>query len=366
MDFPINKQNKNYPIYEINNYKIQNERYYIEKDINFTSGNDKNEKYKLKNKKEKKKIFKNKKQMKYKEKSNINYYENIKENNSNLSKRNNYIIKEIKNNKEENKNINDEEKNSKENENEESLKKSINNNLNKEQKNILNNIEKNNYSNINLLGNGNINYKEINRNINNENFNNLYIKNFNEVKNSFKNDNAIYQNKMYDTIFYSKIKNKNNKENKFINYNLPIENCNLINFVEENINKINFQKSKEKKYILMSDILKKAPLKLNPRSKPFIINNINKKENNFEDKVILNLKVKIPNEKNDLIIPLRKNDNSFTLLNILKEKVLDRNQFNIIFNEVQNAINLIQNFSHFIIMKNSIDSMNKIYNFIHN
>ena len=304
--------------------------------------------------------------MKYKEKSNINYYENIKENNSNLSKRNNYIIKEIKNNKEENKNINDEEKNSKENENQESLKKSINNNLNKEQKNILNNIEKNNYSNINLLGNGNINYKEINRNINNENFNNLYIKNFNEVKNSFKNDNAIYQNKMYDTIFYSKIKNKNNKENKFINYNLPIENCNLINFVEENINKINFKKSKEKKYILMSDILKKAPLKLNPRSKPFIINNINKNENNFEDKIILNLKVKIPNEKNDLIIPLRINDNYFILLNILKEKVLDRNQFNIIFNEVQNAINLIQNFSHFIIMKNSIDSMNKIYNFIHN
>ena len=301
--------------------------------------------------------------MKYKENSNKNYYENINENNSNLSKRNNHIIKEIKNNKEVNKIKNDEEKNSKENENEESLKKSIKNNLNLEQKNILKNIEKNNYSNINLLGNGNINYKEINRNINNENFNNLYIKNFNEVKNSFKNDNAIYQN-MYDNIFYSKI--KNNKENKFINYNLPIDNCNLIHFVEENINKINYQKSKEKKYILMSDVLKKSPLKLNPRSKPFVINNINKNENNFEDKVILNLKVKIPNEKNDLIIPLRKNDNSFTLLNILKEKVLDRNQFNIIFNEVQNAINLINNFSHIIIMENSIDSINKIYNFIHN
>ena len=389
MDFLINNQSNNYSIQEMKNYGNQNEKYW----------NSQKGKKKTKSRKEQKK-YKKIKQMNGKE--TLIHNINLKEKNSNY-----YKIKDfneinnqeelIKNNEEQNENkhyltnisynnINDylfqnqiQNSNKKNKGNNYLLK--INNfniknfyieNGNSEQKKLINNIKTNN-SNINLYDNSNNN--EINRNLNNEYNGNLYIKNIKEKENP---NNNIFKNELFlnDNINQFKIKNNNiniQNNNQFVNYNLPnIENynnkINIINFVEENINN-NSLKQKEKKYIFMSNILKKAPLKLNPKSKPFIINNnINNNENIIEEKnkVILNLKIKIPNEKNDLIIPLQDNDNFFSILSTFTEKkVLDRNQCNIILKEVNKAINLIKNFSHIIIKDNSINSMNKIYDFIH-
>ena len=78
---------------------------------------------------------------------------------------------------------------------------------------------------------------------------------------------------------------------------------------------MNFNNQKEKNYIYMKDILKKAPFKLNYKcKKAFILYNsmsIQKKGN----EIILNIKILINNK--ELIIPIWTNDNHLSITNLL-------------------------------------------------
>ena len=160
----------------------------------------------------------------------------------------------------------------------------------------------------------------------------------------------------------------NNNQSLLINMKNQTNNYKInSSFVEENINKINYlEKSKDKKFIYMSDILKYPPFKINQKWKtPYIVHNSN--INNEIDEIIFKIKIKISEKEKDIEIPIRKNNNHLSLLNSLfEEKGLNRNQINNINQEIENVLNLLDNYSQFIINKESNQNINDIYGFIYN
>ena len=199
------------------------------------------------------------------------------------------------------------------------------------------------------------NLKIDNKNITNLNYNliDLSIDNFNSIQKKNYHDQSIINNNNQ-----SLLKNMKNQTN---NYKINSS------FVEENINKINYlEKSKDKKFIYMSDILKYPPFKINQKSKtPYIIHNSN--INNEIDEIIFKIKIKISEKEKDIEIPIMKNNNHLSLLNSLfEEKGLNRNQINNINQEIENVLNLLDNYSQFIINKESNQNINDIYGFIYN
>ena len=203
---------------------------------------------------------------------------------------------------------------------------------------------------------------------NNNNYFNLKIDNknrtnlnYNLIDLSIDNFNLIQKKNIdCDSLL------NNNNQSLFLNIQNQENNSNinLSYFVEKNVNKINnLEKSNNKKFIFMSDILKYPPVKINQKCKtPYIIHNSNK--NKEIDDIILIIKIKI-SETDNLEIPIQKND--LLLLNsYFEEKGLDRNQINNINKEIEKILNLLDNFSHFIISEKSNQNINDVYGFIHN
>ena len=199
------------------------------------------------------------------------------------------------------------------------------------------------------------NIKIVNKNRTNLNYNliDLSIDNFNSIQK--KNcDSEIVQNDNNQSLLLN-IQNQTNYYNISLSY-----------FVEKNINKNNYlEKSKDKKFIFMSDVLRYPPVKINQKcNTPYIMNNSNKKKE--IDDIILIIKIKISKEE-DIEIPIQNNYNNIFLLNsIFEEKGLDRNLIYIVNKEIENVLNLIGNFSHFIISEKSNQNINDVYGFIHN
>ena len=207
--------------------------------------------------------------------------------------------------------------------------------------------------------NNNYSYKN-NLKIDNKNITNL---NYNLIDLSIDNFNSIQKKNYYDQSIIN-----NNNQSLLINMKNQTNNYKInSSFVEENINKINYlEKSKDKKFIYMSDILKYPPFKINQKWKtPYIVHNSN--INNEIDEIIFKIKIKISEKEKDIEIPIRKNNNHLSLLNSLfEEKGLNRNQINNINKEIENVLNLLDNYSQFIINKESNQNINDIYGFIYN
>ena len=89
----------------------------------------------------------------------------------------------------------------------------------------------------------------------------------------------------------------------------------------------------------MSELLSKAPKRLNPKiGKPFILNNKSEKSE------ILNIKIKIPNQKDEIIISLKKNDN---IIVKLKEVISNENLIPIIIKQVYQCLNYLDLFNSY-------------------
>ena len=117
----------------------------------------------------------------------------------------------------------------------------------------------------------------------------------------------------------------------------------ILKIILKNKIKVNENKeeneNKRKKYIYMSEILSKAPKRLNPKiGKPFILNNKREKSE------ILNLKIKIPNQKDEIIISLKKNEN---IIEKIKEIIPNVNLIPIIIKQIYQCLNYLNLFNSY-------------------
>ena len=254
-------------------------------------------------------------------------------------------------------------------------------------KNPLQNNNKNNF------------YQETSSINQNNNYNNLfqthnfYLKNNNNTnKNNFQNENQYFnitkntnkdilnyieehnQNYNYEYHFNSnnhlfdinsEIKNNISNQNYFFNNNLIEKNDKKINIENNYQNKLKLNEKKEnenkgKKYIFMSELLSKAPKRLNPKiGKPFILNN--KREKNK----ILNIKIKIPNQKDEIIFSFNKNDNP---IQKIKELIPNENEnlIPIIIKQIYQCLNYLNLFNSYELNLESQNIIHVISNCINN
>ena len=175
------------------------------------------------------------------------------------------------------------------------------------------------------------------------NLNSTKINNFNIYSNNFyNNDKPDKKNNSYLSKF---LRDSNNKQD--------------LNSKNENVEK-NMKEKKEKditkKYIYMSDILSCPPIKINQKcTKPFIINKQVKK------KILLNIKIKIPNSNNYIEVPIREEEDPVLIIDNLK-LVLNEYQKKKLIEDIKNSLKLIINFNNLSIGNNSLDILNTIKN----
>ena len=110
----------------------------------------------------------------------------------------------------------------------------------------------------------------------------------------------------------------------------------------------------------MSELLSKAPKRLNPKiGKPFILNN--KREKNK----ILNIKIKIPNQKDEIIFSFNKNDNP---IQKIKELIPNENEnlIPIIIKQIYQCLNYLNLFNSYELNLESQNIIHVISNCINN
>ncbi len=177
------------------------------------------------------------------------------------------------------------------------------------------------------------------------NLNSTKINNFNIYSNNYyNNEKPDKKNNSYLSKFLRDSNNLNNKE---------------LNSKNENLGK-NMKEQKEKdtskKYIYMSDILSCPPIKINQKcTKPFIINK------QVKNKILLNIKIKIPNSDNYIEIPIREEEDPELIIDNLK-LVLNEYQKKKLIEDIKNSIKFIINFNNLSIGNNSLDIVNTIIN----
>ena len=185
-------------------------------------------------------------------------------------------------------------------------------------------------------------YSNLYMNINNYN---IYPQNYNIIEKTDKNVNNF------------SIQELNNKNNNQINQfrNLNFNNNNLSN-VKETENEY------KKKYIYMRDIIVNYPKKLNPKNfKPFVM----KKQIEKEKKIVLNLKIKIDNNGNEIEIPIREGENPLNILEkLIIKSDLNEDKMKRINFEIQKTLNFIDSFKNLFIRNNSFDIISEINNCI--
>ena len=191
-------------------------------------------------------------------------------------------------------------------------------------------------------------YPNLNRNFNNYN---IYPQNYNIIEKTVKKVEHFSNNN-----FSIQELNNNNQINQFQNLNLN-NNNNIIN-IQESQNEI------KKKYIYMRDIIVNYPKKLNPKNfKPFKMKTIEKKK---EKEILLNLKIRIDENGNEIQIPIREGENPINILdNLIININLNEDKMKRIHYEIQKTLNFINNsFKTLFIRNNSFYIINEVYNCI--
>jgi hypothetical protein len=218
-------------------------------------------------------------------------------------------------------------------------------------------LSKNNNQLNNLIVQNNIQNNFFNQKIklnylNNYIFQTLNINNDININNNVNELNKSPHLNFYHSIFDDlKISNDNN-------YDFSKNKCDNkeINKIEENtIKKINEDKP-IKKYILMSEILSKAPKTFNKKiRKPYIINN------NDEKKTILNLKIKIQDK--EIILSFKEDENIIKKINELE---INKNFIPQIKESINKSINIIKTIKTFDLKYNSKEELKIIYKYLIN
>ena len=219
-------------------------------------------------------------------------------------------------------------------------------------------LSKNNNPLNNLIVQNNIRNNFFNQKIklnylNNYIFQTLNINNDININNNVNELNKSPHLSFYHSIFDDlKISNDNNydffSKNKCDNKE--------INKIEENtVKKINEDKP-IKKYILMSEILSKAPKTFNKKiRKPYIINN------NDEKKTILYLKIKIQDK--EIILSLKEDENIIKKINELE---INKNFIPQIKESINKSLNIIKTIKSFDLNYNSKEDLKIIYKYLNN
>ena len=189
-------------------------------------------------------------------------------------------------------------------------------------------------------------YPNLNKCFNNYN---IYPQNYNIIEKTVKKEENFSNNK----FSIQELNNNNSQINQFQNLNFNNNNI-MINIKES-------QKENKKKYIYMRDIIVNYPKKLNPKTfKPFIMKKIEK-----EKEIILNLKIKIDDKGNEIHIAIREGENPLNILDNLLIKInLNEDKMKRISYEIQNTLNVINNFKNLFIRNNSYNIMNEVNNYI--
>ena len=169
------------------------------------------------------------------------------------------------------------------------------------------------------------------------------------------NQNSNSNNNSHHTI----IDIFNNNNDHFINNQKNNINNNPQFIQEKNINN-NIKNEKEttkKKYILMSEILNRFPIKYNQNKiKPFILSN--KTEDN---NILLNLKIKIPNQEKEIYISIKKDESPIDKINELK---INKELISRIHKEVNKCLNYLNLFSSYNLTNYSYNQLKITNKFI--
>ena len=210
----------------------------------------------------------------------------------------------------------------------------------------------NNYFFINDLVKQNNNYNNILKT-----HNNYFLDN--EVNNQNNEKYNLYDNKNFNIINEQKLNNhyffkSSSKEEKVIN---KIIKKNQLKKEKKNMYEENKENS-EKKYILMSEFLSRAPIRINPKiGKPYLIKNKEEKKN------LLNVKIKIPNEKEEIILSLKEGEN---INKKIKELIKDEKFIPKIIEQIYKTLNYLNLFNSYHLNIDSKKNLKIINNFINN
>ena len=118
------------------------------------------------------------------------------------------------------------------------------------------------------------------------------------------------------------------------------------------------KENSEKKYILMSEFLSRAPIRINPKiGKPYLIKNKEEKKN------LLNIKIKIPNEKEEIILSLKEGEN---INKKIKELIKDEKFIPKIIEQIYKTLNYLNLFNSYHLNIDSKKNKKIINNFINN